>query len=115
MKRENCQDCGIWIGHRGTTAKRCLECAGVFTLLRSRFARYGLTPQGFLDIAKQQNGRCPGCQCKLKLHDSYSAVVDHDHATGEVRGILCITCNYALGNAKDNPKILQALIKYLDK
>jgi len=40
---------------------------------------------------------------------------DHDHATGQARGVLCHNCNIALGNFKDNPEILQAAIEYLKK
>lgn len=39
--------------------------------------------------------------------------VDHDHATGEIRGVLCGACNWALGNAVDNIEVLQGLIEYL--
>ena len=40
--------------------------------------------------------------------------IDHDHATGAVRGVLCEGCNHALGNAKDNPALLRSLADYLE-
>lgn len=40
-------------------------------------------------------------------------MVDHDHATGLVRGLICINCNYMLGHAKDNPLIILSAFKYL--
>ena len=41
--------------------------------------------------------------------------VDHDHMTGEVRGVLCFNCNQALGNARDDIVVLQGLIDYLNR
>lgn len=39
---------------------------------------------------------------------------DHDHATGKFRGILCRACNHLIGNAKDDARILEAAIQYLN-
>jgi hypothetical protein len=41
--------------------------------------------------------------------------VDHCHATGKVRGILCAQCNIALGNARESSEVLRRLADYLDK
>lgn len=42
-------------------------------------------------------------------------VIDHNHTTGEIRGVLCATCNAALGQAQDDPAILRSLADYLDE
>jgi hypothetical protein len=42
-------------------------------------------------------------------------VLDHNHTTGKFRGWLCSNCNTAIGLAKENPQILEALVKYLNQ
>ena len=54
-----------------------------------------------------QGGTCAVCSGPAQH-------VDHDHETGEVRGILCFNCNQALGNVRDNPDVLRGLARYLD-
>jgi len=41
--------------------------------------------------------------------------IDHDHRSGEIRGVLCGGCNVALGSARDNPAILRGLAEYLEQ
>lgn len=52
--------------------------------------------------------------CKMHTKDNRRGLhYDHDHKTGKFRGWLCAGCNVAIGFAKDNPKTLIALAKYL--
>ena len=41
--------------------------------------------------------------------------VDHDHDTGEVRGLLCHACNHALGLLKDDRRLVAKLLAYITK
>jgi hypothetical protein len=41
-------------------------------------------------------------------------VIDHDHKTGKIRGLLCYNCNLAIGNAFDDIARLMAMIRYLE-
>jgi len=59
-----------------------------------------------------QGGRCKGC-LRHQSELSRPLGADHDHATGKFRGLLCHSCNVALGLLKDSRVILQTLINYL--
>lgn len=75
-------------------------------------SRYGLTVEQYEQMYRDQNGTCAICHGVntngRRLH------VDHDHATGKVRALLCHNCNFVIGYAKENPDILLASIGYLD-
>lgn len=83
---------------------------------RKRQARkHGLTldeRQAMLDV---QGGLCAICKEETAFTGSYAACVDHCHATGRLRGILCAPCNLALGKMKDDPARLRAAADYLEK
>ncbi len=72
--------------------------------------RYGITKQEYANMLERQHYRCLGCQQDI----SKNATVDHNHTTGVVRGILCQTCNFALGSAKEDRATLRRLTAYLD-
>lgn len=54
--------------------------------------RYGLTQEDYETLAELQSHTCPICLEVKKL------VIDHNHETGEVRGLLCRACNASLGH-----------------
>lgn len=65
-------------------------------------------------IIEIQGNRCPICKDKLAI-DTPNIVVDHDHDTGYVRGILHQKCNIFLGYIENNVKItLDNVLSYLD-
>lgn len=70
---------------------------------------YGITIEQYNDMVKDAGGKCQICRRALKLH------VDHNHATGKVRGILCFACNAALGGMRDRIWVLERAIEYLEK
>lgn len=81
---------------------------------KQHLKKYNLTPEGYNELFTNQQGVCPGCERHQNDFDR-RLVVDHDHKTGKVRGLLCMTCNLILGYAMDDPFVLSNLIKYLDK
>jgi hypothetical protein len=69
--------------------------------------RYGIGQADVDRMLAGQDNRCAGCGKPDPEH------VDHDHATGAVRGMLCFNCNQALGNVHDSLRVLEGLSAYL--
>lgn len=81
---------------------------------RNRFLkRYGITPEKYEGLLVYQRHCCAIC---LSLAPGkWSLHVDHYHATGEVRGLLCLACNTALGQFRDDPRLLRRAADYVDR
>lgn len=78
--------------------------------------KYGLTAAALSQKLRDQGGAC--AVCASAIHEggakrAYKVNVDHCHATGRVRGLLCHHCNAGLGHFKDNTAALMSAIKYL--
>ena len=74
--------------------------------------KYGLTPEGYVKLLVLQDRRCAICR-RTREELQQDLVVDHDHATGEVRGLLCKSCNRFLGVIRDSTSWLQRALEYL--
>lgn len=72
---------------------------------------YGLTLSEKAAMLEKQGGKC--AICKTNKFNGRGPVVDHDHVTGRVRGILCVNCNMTLGRIKESISILKNAIDYL--
>lgn len=68
---------------------------------------YGLSLEDFAALKADQESRCAICNFEVEL------VVDHDHESGLVRGLLCKSCNTGIGMFRDNPDFLRSAISYL--
>ena len=71
--------------------------------------RYGLTIEHYDALSSAQNGLCAICE---KAHE---LVVDHNHETGAIRGLLCSQCNKGLGHFGDSAKTIENAARYLTK
>ena len=76
--------------------------------LRKKLRLYGITLEDYIQLLVRCGGLCEIC------HENEAYAIDHDHTTGEVRGLLCNTCNLALGAFKDDKNLMSAAILYLD-
>lgn len=72
--------------------------------------KYGLGKDDLQELYDKQVGLCGIC---LDALDKFA--VDHDHATGKVRGLLCYPCNSGLSQFKDNTKNLRRAILWVEK
>lgn len=83
---------------------------------RHNLKRWGLTPEAYESMLAGQGGVCACCgkpESAVHAGKVRHLAIDHDHATGKIRGLLCSHCNLALGHTKDDPERLQKLIQYL--
>jgi len=79
---------------------------------------YGISIENYRDLYITQNGKCAICnedglRRAASANSKVGLVVDHNHITSDVRGLLCHTCNSALGQFKDSQHLLEEAIKYL--
>jgi hypothetical protein len=72
--------------------------------------RYGITLAEYNDLVESQDGKCHLCG---NPPDYRGLCVDHDHYSGEVRKLLCRSCNWGLGKFKDDPKLLMKAAQYI--
>jgi hypothetical protein len=73
--------------------------------------KFGITPERYDEMLRAQDGGCAVCQKPPR--DDISLHVDHDHVTGAVRGLLCFSCNAALGHLNEDRERITALSIYL--
>ena len=79
-------------------------------LFKNRLGRYGISAEEFETLWDKQNGACAVCGTSFNDNEYR---IDHDHDTGKVRGLLCVSCNAGIGLLKDSPKVLLNAVKYL--
>jgi hypothetical protein len=99
---------------RHSYCKPCHNARGRETLARVGGARtyhlkrrYGISAEEADALLASQGGLCAICKAAPAKH------VDHDHATGKVRAMLCFNCNGGLGQFKDDPAVLRAAAEYV--
>jgi hypothetical protein len=104
-------DCDRLAGGSGSGRGMCSKhYQREWTLKRS----YAISVKEFESMLAAQGGVCLGCGTNSPGEGFSQWHVDHDHKTNVVRGILCGTCNWALGNTRDRPATLRRLAAYLE-
>lgn len=107
-----CRHCQTAVPGFYTTGARCKGCASRATHSAHVQKVYGISGAEYDELLKMQGHRCAICRQKPAKK---RLAVDHDHKTGEVRGLLCATCNKGiLGSAHDSLEILQRAVGYME-
>lgn len=81
--------------------------------------KYGIGKTDYDRMVDEQNGACAACgategQPRLGKGERYWLHIDHDHDTGEIRGLLCYRCNNGIG-LLGTPKALRQAADYLER
>lgn len=77
--------------------------------------KYGLQYEEYQVMWDKQKGLCQICNRPLlEVRGSKGAAVDHDHATGKVRDILCGRCNSVVGFCEEDVDLMQKFISYIE-
>ncbi|WP_416976619.1 endonuclease VII domain-containing protein [Streptomyces sp. T028] len=86
----------------------CRECRAERNRISYFQRKYGLSPAELDAMVAEQHGVCCICLAAPAEH------VDHCHETGRVRGVLCFSCNAALGQFKDRPDAIRRAAAYVE-
>lgn len=120
----------VWMTRRASGEKWCFRCRSwkkheMFSIDRSRAgrktssckacssqastaSRYRMTISELAEFRNFHNHLCGICLTDKNL------VIDHDHKTGKIRGLLCQNCNSAIGKFKESPEIMFKAIEYIN-
>lgn len=128
MTTRACPRCGV---EHDKNQSWCRDCMNTYkreryktrvTARRAQYlygvqSKYGLTPDAFYAMRKAQNNRCAICGTVMVFGGRGGSAlnVDHDHATGSARALLCSDCNRGLACFAEDPERLRAAVAYLDR
>ncbi len=110
-----------WKGKPSTEFSYCKECNkranphAYFWYIKNK---YGLSKEEYTFLLEKQNFLCAICKCKPEdasvSKKKLKLVVDHDHSTNKIRGLLCDNCNKAIGQFKESIENIREAVKYLE-
>lgn len=114
-RSNRCRDCAR-THHRSWRAINASELKKKHSRLY-RYKTWGIGPEEFMAMLVAQDYKCPVCAEELSLDAGRgkNACIDHDHVSGQIRGILCSSCNRAIGLLKESILILGNAVEYMRK
>ena len=103
-----CTKCGAEDNRTNSGRNLCVRCT-------NWKRNYGITFDEYKTLLEKQNYRCAICKTEdMKTARTEWFAVDHCHASGEVRGLLCNNCNRGIGLLQDSVEVLENAINYLN-
>lgn len=116
FRPKNCKTCGSKFTPQTPSQTYCSQSCRGKTAYYER--NYGITETEYRRMLVAQNHKCFICESEGfligKNNHSEKLAVDHCHATGTVRKLLCHNCNRALGLMQENPEILRKAADYIE-
>jgi len=102
---------------------RLVYCGGlchVHYARRRKIEKFGLTEEQYAELFASQNGLCAICNGKERARAAKATyiramAIDHCHETDRVRGLLCSSCNRAIGLFKDDPDLMRKAASYVER
>lgn len=117
--KKSCKDCGSVSRALKAPGPRCATChrdrkkaLSEASWARGIMSRYGITPEQYWALYEAQGGVC--YICRRATGRVRRLAVDHDHATGYVRGLLCKPCNSVLAHFRDDLLTAYRAVEYLE-
>lgn len=111
-RQKRCKECQRML------ARKCPSHSSASKRRQHLKATFGITPEQYDQMHRQQNGRCAICghaEDSQRFNRKKVLDLDHCHRTGKVRALLCGRCNIGLGAFSDDPALLRAAADYLER
>lgn len=119
-KCESAWHAANYIRNKGSILKKNAEWRAanpdqvVYNARQALLRSYKITQADYDALLQKQSNKCAICKSSdTGRKTSVLFLVDHDHKTGKVRGLLCHKCNAAIGMLRDSIEILNFAIEYL--
>jgi Recombination endonuclease VII. len=132
-RRTHCMECGIKLDEintsldsRGNSTGKCYECKLLWhrkhhqetktpekTKKYQLKSKYNMTLEEYDKLVEFQQNGC--AICRQLVTSERKLAVDHNHKTGEIRGLLCFKCNSLIGLANDDEDLLWKAMEYLKR
>jgi hypothetical protein len=105
------ENTGYFTKANGSVRRVCRACAAANGAVQ-RIKKYGLTVAEYEQMVEDQGRLCRMCGEDIS-GGKRAPHIDHDHATGAVRAVLCARCNMLIGQAEDSIPLLLKAVSYL--